>query len=155
MSSTALSPTIVPGIDFHEAPLRSLSVTKETDRVRRYTPSAINRAIDIQTDLSITRYAGLSDQRILERIRELDQEWDIERVLQVHAGALGLAGVLLANLVDRKWWLLPGVMLSFLIQHSTQGWCPPMPALRRLGVRTRSEIDREKYSLMVLLDTGR
>lgn len=34
-----------------------------------------------------------------------------------------------------------------LLQHGLQGWCPPLPVLRRLGVRTRGEIDREKYAL--------
>jgi hypothetical protein len=47
---------------------------------------------------------------------------------------------------------LPGVVLSFLLQHALQGWCPPLPILRRMGVRTRGEIDQEKYELKALLD---
>ncbi len=154
MSSTAMSSPVRHGLDFSEALLQPRPVAHESDRVRCYTARAINRAIDIETDRSITRHAALSDQRISERIGQLDQEWDIERVLEVNAGALGLAGVLLAHQVDRKWLILPGVVMFFLIQHATQGWCPPLPALRRLGVRTRSEIDREKYTLMSLLDAG-
>ncbi|HJS07611.1 MAG TPA: hypothetical protein VJ809_08115, partial [Pirellulales bacterium] len=46
--------------------------------------------------------------------------------------------------------IVPGVVLSFLFQHAVQGWCPPVPVLRRLGVRTREEIDREKYALKAL-----
>jgi hypothetical protein len=46
--------------------------------------------------------------------------------------------------------VVPGVVLPFLFQHAVQGWCPPLPVLRRLGVRTREEIDREKYALQVL-----
>jgi len=38
--------------------------------------------------------------------------------------------------------------MTFLLQHGMQGWCPPLPILRRLGVRTRGEIDREKYELL-------
>ncbi|WP_407921819.1 hypothetical protein, partial [Corallococcus sp. AB049A] len=30
-------------------------------------------------------------------------------------------------------------MGSFLLQHGLQGWCPPLPLLRRLGLRTRGE----------------
>jgi hypothetical protein len=41
-------------------------------------------------------------------------------------------------------------VLSFLLLHSIQGWCPPVPVLRRLGVRTRREIDRELFALKVL-----
>ena len=40
--------------------------------------------------------------------------------------------------------------MSFLAQHSVQGWCPPMPLFRKMGVRTRQEIEREKYALKVL-----
>lgn len=127
---------------------------KDPDRVRRFTASQINRAIDLQTDRSITRYAALSEQLIVERIRGLDQEWDVERVLELQAGALGLLGLFLARQQDPKWLMLPGLVLLFLMQHATQGWCPPVPVLRRLGVRTRSEIDREKYSLLHLLETG-
>ena len=144
MSSTAFSSSVRHRPNFSEVLLQPRPVAQESDRVRCYTARAINRAIDIETDRSITRHAALSDQRIRERIGQLDQEWDIERVLEVNAGALGLTGLLLASQVDRKWLMLSGVVLVFLIQHAFQGWCPPLPALRRLGVRIRGEIDREK-----------
>jgi hypothetical protein len=127
---------------------------RDPDRVRRCTPDEINRAIDRATDRSITRFAAQSDQRIRQRIAELDREWDVERVLELHAACLGLAGLALALQIQRKWLILPGVALGFLLQHSLQGWCPPLPVLRRLGVRTRGEIDREKYTLLHLLETG-
>jgi len=40
------------------------------------------------------------------------------------------------------------------LQHGLQGWCPPLPLLRRLGIRTRGEIDREKYALKVRLENS-
>jgi hypothetical protein len=45
---------------------------------------------------------------------------------------------------------LPGIVLPFLLQHAVQGWCPPVPLFRRLGVRTREEIEREKFALKAL-----
>ena len=42
------------------------------------------------------------------------------------------------------------VVLSFLVQHAVHGWCPPLAALRRMGVRTRREIDEERYALKAL-----
>ncbi len=30
------------------------------------------------------------------------------------------------------------------------GWCPPVPILRRGGLRTRTEINQEKYALKAL-----
>lgn len=133
--------------------LQAEAPTEESaDRVRRSTASHINREIDRQTNSNIRRYANSNPDVIHRRIKELDQEWDIERVLEVNASTLALTGLLLGVTVNRKWLVLPGAVLSFLLQHGLQGWCPPLPILRRLGVRTRGEIDREKYELKALLE---
>lgn len=87
-----------------------------------------------------------------QRIQTLDEEWDIERVLEVNASTLAFTGLLLGSTINRKWLALPAAVLGFLFQHGVQGWCPPLPVLRRMGVRTRGEIDREKYALKALLD---
>jgi hypothetical protein len=121
------------------------------DRVRRATAPRLNAQIDRQTDSNIERYANSGREAIAHRIQELDGEWDIERVLEVNASTLALTGLALGLTVDRKWLAMPAVVLSFLLQHGTQGWCPPLPVLRRLGVRTRDEIDREKYELKARL----
>ena len=36
------------------------------------------------------------------------------------------------------------------VMHGLSGWCRPLPLLRNLGVRTRSEIDVEKFALKSL-----
>ena len=61
-----------------------------------------------------------------------------------------LAGLVLGVTVSRKWLLLPVAVGGFLLQHALQGWCPPLIWFRRLGVRTASEIDLERFSLKVL-----
>jgi hypothetical protein len=122
------------------------------DRVRHSTAPQVNREIDRQTNNNIRRYANSSPDVINKRIEELDKEWDVERALEVNASTLALTGLLLGATVNRKWLVLPAVVLSFLLQHGIQGWCPPLPVLRRSGVRTRGEIDREKYELKALLE---
>jgi hypothetical protein len=52
--------------------------------------------------------------------------------------------------VDKRWFLLPIAVQAFFLQHALQGWCPPIPVLRRLGVRTASEIDAERNALKAL-----
>jgi len=52
--------------------------------------------------------------------------------------------------VNKKFFAIPCVVLPFLFQHAVRGWCPPVPILRRKGVRTRREIDAEKYALKAL-----
>lgn len=125
--------------------------TDSADRVRRSTPDWVNEKIDRRTDSSIALHASRNPEAIDRRIGELDREWDVERVLEVNASTLALTGLVLGVAVNRKWLALPAVVLSFLLQHGVQGWCPPLPVLRRLGIRTRGEIDREKYALKASL----
>jgi hypothetical protein len=75
---------------------------------------------------------------------------DIERTLEANASALALTGVVLGSVGDRRWLALPAVVTAFLLQHALQGWCPPVPVFRRLGFRTASEIEEERYALKVL-----
>ena len=50
----------------------------------------------------------------------------------------------------RRWLAAPAVVTAFLFQHAIQGWCPPIVLFRRIGIRTRREIDAEKYALKAL-----
>jgi hypothetical protein len=52
--------------------------------------------------------------------------------------------------VSRKFFVLPFAVQAFFLQHALQGWCPPIPLLRRLGVRTQAEIDGERFALKAL-----
>ena len=45
---------------------------------------------------------------------------------------------------------LPTVVFGFLAQHALQGWCPPLPVLRKLGFRTQKEIQRERHAVKKL-----
>jgi hypothetical protein len=120
------------------------------DRVRANTAPRVNWKIDDQISQRVKSYEGQGRNAISQRIQELEREWDIERVLEMNASALAFTGLVLGITHSRKWLFIPGVVLPFLFQHAVQGWCPPLPALRRLGVRTREEIDREKYALKAL-----
>ena len=123
---------------------------EESDRVRAHTPDHVNARIDERTEDAVRSAARNGEAGIAVRIRELDEQWDMERVLQANAGTLALAGVALGATVDRRWFALPGVVFSFLAQHALQGWCPPVALFRRLEVRTRREINRERYALKAL-----
>ena len=120
----------------------------DSDRVRNATREEVNQRIDMLTNSHIEFYANRPVWEIKERIKILEKEWDIERILAVNASTLALSGLLLGITVNRKWLALPAIVLPFLLQHGLQGWCPPLPVLRRMGVRTREEIDREKYALL-------
>lgn len=121
------------------------------DRVREHSSPADNKVIDRETEGRIRHFAGKSREEITEQIDRLEREWDMERLLETNASILSLVGMsAYAGSGSKKWLILPGVVMSFLAQHSVQGWCPPMPLFRKMGVRTRQEIEREKYALKVL-----
>ena len=120
------------------------------DRVRAHTAAEVNARIDDATRDRLFRHAASNDAEVSARLEALDREWDIERYLEVIAPSLALSGIAAALVHDRKWLLLPGFVLGFFLQHALQGWCPPIAALRRMGVRTRREIDEERYALKAL-----
>lgn len=119
-------------------------------RVEMNTREDVNAAIRSRADAEVLRLEGGSEEEILQRLRELDAEWDVERVLQLNASVLMMTGVLLGSRVNRWFLLLPTAVFSFFGQHALQGWCPPVPLFRRLGVRTRREIERERHALKAL-----
>ena len=120
------------------------------DRVRAQTASHINDEIDQRTRRRLLRASGAPPAAISRLIADLDEEWDIERWLETNASLLALSGTLLGIFVNKKFLAIPCLVLPFLLQHAIQGWCPPVPLFRRKGIRTRREIDAEKYALKAL-----
>ena len=117
------------------------------DRVRRNTADEINRQIDLKTNDNIRQYTTLDSGAIRGRIAELNREWDIERALEVASGLNVLIGLALGLTVNKRWLLLSAISSAFLVQHTLQGWCPPLPVFRRFGIRTKDEINKEKNAL--------
>jgi hypothetical protein len=122
----------------------------EQDIVRNSTKPELNQKIDKEMERRIRFYSFQDRETISERISELDTEWDIERALEANAASLSLFGITMGIVSGRKWLILPLVVGGFLLQHATQGWCPPLPILRKLGFRTKSEIEQERYALKIL-----
>ena len=114
------------------------------------TAECINRQIRKATEKSVRCTAIDGPEAIERRIAELDREWDVERALEANAAVASILGVVLGVAVNRKWFIFPAVVGGFLLQHAVQGRCPPIPVLRRLGFRTQTEIERERYALKAL-----
>jgi hypothetical protein len=123
---------------------------KTMDRVQRNTARAVNERIRREIQDNTERYAAAGPQAIDRRLSELNQEWDIERYLETMAPSFTLVGLALGLGVNRKFLAIPVIIQAFFLQHALQGWCPPLPLLRSLGVRTQAEIDAEKYALKAL-----
>lgn len=130
----------------HRRPLR---VAATAHRVRLNTAPEYNRRIRESTKANILYFSEHPDL-IDDRLQELDEEWDVERVLQAHAAALTAAGSFFALWYGRRYFVLPLLVGGLLLNHALHGWCPPLPLLRSLGVRTAQEIEAERYALKAL-----
>jgi len=123
-----------------------MSLPTTVDRVPRSTAQSVNQNIAHAIEASVRHFAVRPDE-ISGRLAELRAEWDIERAIEMNASALAFIGVMLGFFVHPYWLALPATITAFLFQHAIQGWCPPVPVLRRLGFRTAYEIDEERYGL--------
>lgn len=123
-------------------------------RVTGNTAPAVNARIARRTERHIEAAERGGPQAMHARLAALDREWDIERCLETAAASFSLAGLALGTSVDRRWLALPALVSGFLLQHALQGWCPPLPILRRLGVRTADEINHERFALRAALHEG-
>lgn len=119
------------------------------DRERVKTSEQLKQDIDQKTFENVKDYFNRSDNVITRRIEELDEEWDIEKVLGLNMSTMAISGFILS--MKNKYWLsVPVVATGFLVQHSLQGWCAPVTLLRHFKFRTRKEIEREKHALKAL-----
>lgn len=120
-------------------------------RMQLHTNREINNKIMKETLENVLSYADKSKDEIKHRLKELEAEWDIERVLETNAASAIIVTTTLGFTVNKKWFLGTGVVGGFLLQHALQGWCPPLEVFRRMGIRTCSEINYEKEALKNLL----
>lgn len=127
---------------------------KTSERVPRHTPRRYNARIRQEMQESLAWYEDAGPAAIERRIDDLDREWDIERMLEANAATATLFGLALGTFVDKRFFAIPAIVGGFLLQHALQGWCPPMPVFRHMGVRTMREIDEERFALVLMLEQG-
>jgi hypothetical protein len=143
---------MTPPVEFHvrgyERWVSELLPVPGADRVRDHTSPDILNELDAELDWRLRSVIDAGPNAIDARLRELQDESDVERLLEANASSLILVG-LAASLITRKrrWLLLSGGVAGFLLQHAVQGWCPPLALFRRMGVRTRHEIETERLAL--------
>ncbi|HEU4648581.1 MAG TPA: hypothetical protein VFS33_05940 [Gemmatimonadales bacterium] len=124
-----------------------LAALTRTDRLRQRTADRIRARLDERMLARLRRETAADPRRLTRRMKELDQQWNIERILEGTAAAAVLTGVGLGATVDRRFLVLPAVVLLLWLQQAAAGWCPPAAVLRRFGLHTRREIETERQAL--------
>lgn len=122
----------------------------ETDRIRRLTFKQDLEKIDKGIRESIWKYANLDRAAITHRLEELDSEWPVERALMAGAGSFVWLGLVLGATVNRRLTVVSAVAGAMLLVFALFGWAPPVLIMRRLGIRTHREINRERIALKAL-----
>lgn len=84
------------------------------------------------------------------RLHELDREPTIEALLTGGACTATLGGLFLGLFRGRLWLLLPAAAQVLALEHLRRGSCAPARFLRALGVRSRDEVEEERFALKVV-----
>jgi len=126
-------------------------ITPSVARVPLHTDNAVNRRIREEMRARVEHYRRRPEE-IGQRLKELNEEWDIERMLATMSSLVSLLGVGMAFAGRRRWLYLTLAVQTFYLQHAVEGWCPPLPVLRRLGFRTPMEIEQERCGLKAVTD---
>ncbi|MDD3169497.1 MAG: DUF2892 domain-containing protein [Eubacteriales bacterium] len=133
--------------------MMTISILHPTSkRVQYHTDPDVNQAIKEQTICKLYELNNYKSKKntVLNRcIDNLDKEWDTERVLETNAAVIILISSIL-GLKRSKAFLIPGIISFFLLQHALQGWCPPLPLIRKIGIRTAEEISNERIALKMM-----
>jgi hypothetical protein len=119
-----------------------------TDAARSHVPDEVNQCIDKHVERCV-RYMAQQDRGEITRyLLKLEKEWDLNRVVSVVGAVVALAGLGMSRNGRR---VLSGVAAGLLLQHGLLGFSPLGGLVRKLAsVRTRREIDLEKFALKAL-----
>ena len=121
-----------------------------TQRVALNTNPKVNINIRNETIGNLNNYNESSEVEISDRIKHLNSEWDTERFLETNAALIIIISTFLGIKSCKYWFLLTSTVGIFLLQHALQGWCPPVPIIRKMRIRTAEEINNEKTVLKML-----
>jgi hypothetical protein len=122
-----------------------------SDAVRTHTADGVNRRIDERVEACVRHMAEKHDRAaITHYLEKLEREWDLNRMVTVAGSAVSVLGLVLGAKHGKAWRVVSGVAAGLLLQHGLLGFGPLAELVRLVGVRTRREIDLEKFALKAL-----
>jgi hypothetical protein len=99
---------------------------------------------------SIRFYGSLGPQAISDRLRALEDEPDLETVATLAMAGTGILALVFGFTGSRLWRLLAWMALPLIFAHARGRLSAPGEFLKTLGLRSRQEIQEEKYALKAL-----
>lgn len=99
---------------------------------------------------SVRFYGSLGRAALDERLRALDEEPDLETVTSMALAGAGILGLVFGFLGSRVWRMFAWLSLPLLFAHARGGLKAPGDFLKTLGLRSRREIQEERFALKIL-----
>ncbi len=122
-----------------------------TNRIASHTKCNINSNIKDETIKCLNLYKNSSKELISDKIKKLNNEWDVDRIIEAKAGCIVLmCSILGLSKSGKPCFVLTGLAGFFLLQHAIQGCCPTNMILREMGIRSAEEINNEKTVLKIM-----
>ncbi len=122
-----------------------------TDQVRSHAPEEVNKRIDERVERCVRHMAEQERSEISRYLGKLEREWDLNRAVMVVGSAVAVLGLWLARRDGGRWRTLGEVAAGLMLQQGLVGFGPLAELVRAVfGVRTRREIDLEKFALKAL-----
>lgn len=121
-----------------------------TKRASLNTDLSSKDKIRRQTIGNLYSVKDAGEEVLTERLKALDHEWDLDRVIESKSACMILLSSILGIKSNKLWFLITGVLGVSLIQYALKGWCMSLPILRGLGIRTAEEINYERTVLRML-----
>ncbi len=96
----------------------------ETDRIRANTSRTVNDCLDNMTKVRLRESALNLKGTLVQRLGDVNGEWDFEMVLETESSPMALTGLALALAIDKRFLLIPGFVSAMVLLHAVQGWYP-------------------------------
>ena len=129
-------------------------LSKQTQQLKQYLPEVMYPSVDEAARINREKIAQnvafykANPRGIQTRLEELDEEWNVDKVLQMATGGATVASFWLSLTKSRLWSLLPAVLGVGSLHYGITGGSPAVDLIRRLGFRTRDEIEGERMALL-------
>ncbi len=132
----------------------SPNVKTPYDAVRNRALKSSNTAIDKKTDKLLQTTIAKGTVAIRERLNALDKEIDIDRAITLLlSGAIFVQMAFALQKKNRNFLWIPLIQAPFLFMQASLGWSPSAVLFRKLGYRTKYEIQFERDILFDALIT--
>lgn len=122
--------------------------------MRRPTKLIVDRPINRLTEHNIHVYSAQPREAINSRIKELEKEWSIERIIEAGASLFAILGIALGAFVSAWWLIIPAIISALFLMHATMRFSSSLSFLQGRGTRTDCEIAAETFAMKLLRGDG-